>query len=174
MDAVRLAQADPTFLISDAALAAHDVDSAVRCHRRKLRRRRLLSDVEDHLGDLHEWPRREQRLVLACQPVKRSDAFRFVIFLLGNRVPPRPAAAMLIGCGLVPSAKARRDVWDAFCNFRDGNLRADAFYWSLDTNQREQVHGSGSWCAGGVPAGMRDPLFWLDAQQMLLRGKPFE
>ena len=89
MDAVEL-----DLLASDAALSAFDLDGAIRHHRRMLRRRRLLSDVEDHLGELHEWPRKEQLLVLACHPITRRDAFRFVIFLLGNRAPP------LVGWGI--------------------------------------------------------------------------
>jgi hypothetical protein len=150
------------------ALAAIDMDSAIRSHRRQLHRRRLIHEVEDHLGYLHEWPRKDQRIILACHPISRSEAFRIVIFLLGNRVPPRPAVALLVGCGLLPTAKSRRDVWDALRNFRDGKLDILSFYWSLETKQREYVHGAHSWCRHGVPTSMRDPLFWLDAQEMLL------
>ncbi len=53
------------------------------------------------------------------------------------------------------------------------SLCVDAFYWSLETKQREMVHGAQSWCKGGVPPSMRDPTFWLDAQKMLL-GKRVE
>ena len=162
MDAVEL-----DLLASDAALSAFDLDGAIRHHRRMLRRRRLLSDVEDHLGELHERPRTEQLIVLACHQITRRNAFRFVIFLLGNRVPPRPIAALVIGCGLLPQAKRRRDVWDAMRSFRDGRLCAQAFYWSLETKQRERVNGPDSWCKDGIPTSMRDPLFWRDAQSML-------
>ena len=40
---------------SDAELAAFDIAKAVRAHRRVQQRRKLISDVEDHIGDLHNW-----------------------------------------------------------------------------------------------------------------------
>ena len=96
--------------------------------------------------------------------------FRFTLFLLGNHAPPRPVAALLVRLGLLPSAKKRRDAWDVLRAFRDGTLRNDAFYWCLETNRRQLVHGFDSWCAYGVPAGMREPLFWMDAERMLRVG----
>ena len=99
--------------------------------------------------------------------VGRGSVFRFVLFLLGNRAPPRPAAALLIGLGLLPTSKKRRDAWDAMRGFRDGTLRIDAFYWSLEAGSRQDINAPGSWCAHGVPDDMRDPTFWADAQRML-------
>ena len=153
--------------LSDATLAAYDLDAAVRHHRRLARRLQLITDVEDHIGALHEWPHKEQLLALAGRPISRSAMFRLTLFLLGNRVPPRLIVAFLLGLGLLPTAKKRHDAWDVLRAFRDGTLRDDAFYWSVETNRREQVHGFRSWCAHGVPVGMRDSLFWHDAQRML-------
>ena len=155
-------------MISDDVLATIDIDAAVRCHRQQARRCQLIADIEDHIGDLHVWPHKEQRLVVSRRPICRSAMFRITLFLLGNRVPPRPVVALLVGLGLLPSAKKRRDTWDVLRAFRDGTLRQDAFYWCLETNSRQQVHNFDSWCAHGVPAGMRDPLFWMDAQRMLV------
>ena len=107
-------------LVSDAALAAVDVDQLVREHRLAQQWRRLIADVEDHIGMLHEWPHKEQRLVLNRRAVGRSDIFRFVLFMAGNRVPPRPIAALLCGLGMLPTPKKRRDAWDALRDFRDG------------------------------------------------------
>ena len=113
------------------------------------------------------WPRKEQQLVLSGRPTGRNDMYRFILFVLGNGGPARPLAAMLVGLGLLPNAKKRCDAWDVLRSFRDGTLRPDAFYWRLETNARQQVHAVDSWCAHGVPASMRDPLFWIDAQRML-------
>ena len=154
-------------MIGDSALAMVDVDAIVRDYRRQARRRQLIADVEDHVGDLHEWPHKEQQLALATRPVGRGSVFRFVLFLLGNRAPPRPVAALLIGLGLLPTSKKRRDAWDAMRGFRDGTLRIDAFYWSLEAGSGQNINAPGSWCAHGVPADMRDPTFWADAQRML-------
>ena len=154
-------------LVSDAALAAFDLDGAVREHRNGQRRRELVAQVEDHIGALHDWPRKEQRLVLT-RAGGRGDIFRFILFLLGNRVPPRPVATLLLGLGLLPTSKKRRDAWDAMRAFRDGTLRPDAFYWNMECNSRSLVHDLQSWCAHGVPVSMRDSLFWADAQRMLL------
>ena len=152
--------------VFDTDLAAFDLEGAVREHRRAKWHRRLIADVEDHLGELHCWPYKEQRLVLDAQPVGRKDIFRFVLFALGNRVPPRPIVVLLCGLGLLSSAKKRRDAWDVLRGFRDGTLDSDSFYWDVDEG-RVLVHGLGSWCAGGVPLSMRDPIFWKDAQRML-------
>ena len=156
-----------TRVISDTVLATVDIEAAVRRHRRQARQHQLIADIEDHIGDLHVWPYKEQRLVLSRRPISRGAMFRFTLFLLGNRAPPRPVSALLVGLGLLPSAKKRRDAWDVLRAFRDGTLRQDAFYWCLETNSRQQVHGFDSWCAHGVPAGMCEPLFWMDAQRML-------
>ena len=158
---------DGMHLVSDAALAAFDLDGAVREHRNGQRRRELVAQVEDHIGALHDWPRKEQRLVLT-RAGGRGDIFRFILFLLGNRVPPRPVATLLLGLGLLPTSKKRRDAWDAMRAFRDGTLRPDAFYWNMECNSRSLVHDLQSWCAHGVPVSMRDSLFWADAQRMLL------
>ena len=154
-------------MIADDVLATLDIDAAVRRHRRETRQRRLIADVEDHIGDLHAWPYKEQRLVLSRRPIGRGATFRFTLFLLGNHAPPRTVAALLVGLGLLPSAKKRRDAWDVLRAIRDGTLRHDAFYWCLETNRRQLVHGFDSWCACGVPAGMHEPLFWMDAERML-------
>jgi hypothetical protein len=148
--------------LPDAVLLAH-----LHCVEAQVEQRKLLAAVEDHVGALHEWPHREQQLVRARSPPGRSQIFRFSLFLLGNGGPPRPVAQLLIGAGLLPSNKARRDAWDAFRAFRDGTLRADAFYWHLGTNARTPVHGPLSWCAGGVPYDMRQAVYWEDAQRLL-------
>ena len=102
--------------------------------------------------------------------------FRFTLFLLGNRAPPRPVAGWqpyssgTQAWTAAKCAKKRRDAWDVLRAFRDGTLRNDAFYWCLETNRRQLVHGFDSWCAYGVPAGMREPLFWMDAERMLRVG----
>lgn len=129
--------------------------------------RRLLADVEEHVGPLYDWPRREQALVLSGSSPGRLMVFRFTLFLLGNGCPPRPLARLLVGAGLVSTLKARRDAWDVFRDFRAGSLRADAFYWSMHDGARVEVNGPTSWCRGGVPVHMRDPVYWYDAQQML-------
>ena len=139
----------------EAALAAFDVDAVVGKHRKDMRRRQLVADVEDHLGALHTWPQREQRLVLGACAARRGDVFRFVLFTLGNRAPPRPVIAMLNGLGLLPTMKSRRDCWDAVRCFRDGKLCKDAFYWDMDAKAFVRINGPSSWCAGGVPLGMR-------------------
>jgi len=154
-------------MLSDNVLAKVNIDAVVRRHRRNVQRRKLLADVEDHIGELHVWPRKEQQLVLSGRPTGRNDTYRFILFVLGNGGPARPLAAMLVGLGLLPNAKKRCDAWDVLRSFRDGTLRPDAFYWRLETNARQQVHAVDSWCAHGVPASMRDPLFWIDAQRML-------
>ena len=66
--------------VFDTDLAAFDLEGAVREHRRAKWHRRLIADVEDHLGELHCWPYKEQRFVLDAQPVGRKDIFRFVLF----------------------------------------------------------------------------------------------
>ncbi len=129
--------------------------------------RRLLADVEAHVGDLYEWPRREQALILAGVPPGRLNIFRFVLFLLGNGCPPRPLARLLVGAGLVPTDKARRDAWDVLRDFRTGTLRRDAFYWCMRARARVEVHGLTSWCRDGVPRGMKDVVYWYDAQRLL-------
>lgn len=154
------------FGLSDAELAAFDLDGVVREHRRRVWQRRLIADVEDHIGTLPTWPYAEQRLVLA-RSGDRRDVFRFVLFSLGNRAPPRPVVALLLGLGLLRTLKCRRDCWDAVRGFRDGTHGPDAFYWDLEANARARVHGPESWCGGGVPRGMRDPTFWADAERML-------
>ena len=173
--AVREHRVNTLAVVYDAALAAFDIDAAVSEHRHKAEaqrqldeRRRLLSDVEDHIGDVHHWPHKEQHIALTCNShVRRGDVFRLTLFLLGNRAPPRPVAVLLLGLGILNDAKRKRDAWDAFRAFRDGTLKADAFYWNMEENTRTMIHGSQSWCAGGVPTGMRDPVFWDDAQRML-------
>jgi hypothetical protein len=82
---------------------------------RQARWRQLIADIEDHIGDLHVWPHKEQRLVVSRRPICRSAMFRITLFLLGNRVPPRPVVALLVGLGLLPSAKKRLDTWDVCC-----------------------------------------------------------
>ena len=106
--------------ITDAALAAMDLEQVVREHRMKQWRRQLIADVEDHIGDQHEWPHKEQRVVLHGRAVGRGEIFRFALFLLANHAPPRPVAALLCGLGLLPTAKKRRDAWDVLRSFRDG------------------------------------------------------
>ena len=132
-------------MIADDVLAAVDIDVAVRRHRRETRQRRLIADVEDHIGDLHVWPYKEQRLVLSRRPIGRG-----AMFLLGNHAPPRPVAALLVGLGLLPSAKKRRDAWDVLRAFRDGTLRNDAFYWCLQTNTCRRVDVSWSMASVSV------------------------
>ena len=97
---------------SDAELAAFDIAKAVRAHRRVQQRRKLISDVEDHIGDLHNWPFKEQLFVLNVDAPSRGSIFRFILFALGNRVPPLPLATMLIGLGKLRTSKKRRDAWD--------------------------------------------------------------
>ena len=129
--------------------------------------RRLLAAVEEHVGELHEWPAKEQRLVLAAADPGRLNIFRFVLFLLGNGAPPRAVARLLVGGGLVRKPKEKRDAWDVFVAFRDGKLRPDAFYWCMRSRQRAEVNHPRSWCRGGVPVGMRDPKYWSESRVLL-------
>lgn len=152
---------------SDAELAAFDIAEAVRVHRRAKQRRKLIADVEDHIGDLHGWPFKEQLFVLNEDAPSRGSVFRFILFALGNRAPPIPLASMLIGLGKLPTLKKRRDAWDAMRNFRDGTLRSDAFYWDMEAGHRVDIHGPTSWCAHGVLPSMRDPWFWAEAEHKL-------
>ena len=48
-------------------------------------------------------------------------------------------ATLLLGLGLLPTSKKRRDAWDAMRAFRDGTLRPDAFYWNMECNSRSLV-----------------------------------
>ena len=99
-------------------------------------RRKLISDVEDHIGDLHNWPFKEQLFVLNVDAPSRGSVFRFHLLALGNRVPPLLFATMLIGLGKLRTSKKRRDAWDAMRAFRDGGLRLHAFYWDMEAGQR--------------------------------------
>ena len=124
--------------------------------------RRLLTDVEAHVGDLHEWPYKEQRLVLAGVPPGRLNIFRFTLFLLGNGCPPRPLARLLVGAGLLRTQKARRDAWDVMHSFRHATFKAGTWYWSMMLKAKVEINQPLPWC-------LRDPVFWHDAQ-LLLRG----
>ena len=65
-------------LVSDAALMGFDLDGAVRDYRNGQWRRQLIADVEDHIGALHEWPHKDQRLVFA-RAGGQGDIFRWAI-----------------------------------------------------------------------------------------------
>ena len=66
--------------------------------------RRVLADVEDHIGALYDWPHLEQQLVLDAftgeRETSRRERFRHMLFLLGNLTPPRPAAALMDASGM--------------------------------------------------------------------------
>ena len=136
---------------------------------RRARLRPLLLDVEEHVGELRPWPHRDQALALLGRlPSSRGDIHRFILFHLRNRCPPAPLARLLLGGFLLNDRKAGRDAWDSMRYFRDGRLGVDAFYWTIDDHSRAAINAPDSWCAGGVPHGMRDPVFWVDAEHLLL------
>ena len=122
----------------------------------------LLTDVEAHVGALYEWPYKEQRLVLAGVPPGRLHIFRFTLFLLGNGCPPRPLARLLVGAGLLPTLKARRDAWDVLRGFRSGCLKPGTWYWSMAWRAKVVLITDRP-----LPSSLRDPIFWHDAKVLL-------
>ena len=69
--------------------------------------RRVLADVEDHIGALYDWPHlwsssscSTPSPASARRQTSRRERFRHMLFLLGNLAPPRPAAALMDASGM--------------------------------------------------------------------------
>ena len=105
---------------------------------------------------------------MSQSPLKVGDRFATTLFLLGNGVLPRAIAAYLAGSGLLSDPSAHAHVWCVMRDFRDGALRSDAQCYCMRLQCNVHVHDRDSlWC-GGVPADMRDAMYWEDARQILL------
>ena len=134
-----------------------------------MQRGSLLNVLEERgAGRIETWPAWVRQMVLSQSPLKVGDRFATTLFLLGNGVLPRAIAAYLAGSGLLSDPSAHAHVWCVMRDFRDGALRSDAQYYCMRLQCNVRVHDRDSlWC-GGVPADMRDAMYWEDARQILL------
>ena len=82
---------------------------------------------------------------------------------------PLAIARYLDASELLADAVARRHVWDSIRDFRDGQLREDCAYYSMELRRNVRVCDPTLLWHNGAPRGMREGLMWDDAGRLSTR-----
>ena len=117
---------------------------------------RLLAHVEEHAGDVVDWPWSMQQLATQHETLKFAARFQLTIFLLGNGVPPLVVATFMKG--RVRDFSARRHVASIIEGHRTG---AGSQWHFFDMHLRERVP------LHAPSFARRMPCYWNDAVKVL-------